>query len=54
MLIDATLNVDSGAVLTLDTLRVGGGGNGILGINAGGSAMQSAKCLIGDGAVRAR
>ncbi|HEX4668146.1 MAG TPA: hypothetical protein VH207_16265, partial [Chthoniobacterales bacterium] len=39
ILFDATLIVDSGAVLTLETLRVGGGGNGILNIGAGGSAM---------------
>ncbi|HEX4667488.1 MAG TPA: hypothetical protein VH207_12890, partial [Chthoniobacterales bacterium] len=49
VLLDATLIVDSGAVLTLDTLRVGGGGNGILNIGAGGSAMIG-DCLIGNGA----
>ena len=48
VLFDAILIVDSGAVLTLDTLRVGGAGNGILNINAGGSAMIRL-CTIGNG-----
>ncbi len=54
VLIDATLSVDSGAVLTLDTLRVGGAGNGILDIRAGGSAMIRVCSLgaeVGDGTV---